>query len=287
MKRFFYTPILMPHWSQDLLLTIPRVIAGLLLTLDFGSSKFGLPWSPPENNLGFFEVAFWFPHDVADYGGIFAMFPAFFAWMGAFAEAVGGIAWVVGWQTRLFSFLIACTMLVAIFAQQWNAGTWNMLPAMGFLWISMYHLVLGSGRFGLDYLIARSPILAQMGSMFRSKKMLGTCVGFLFLTACVQPTQTYRVQFDVKLPPNTKVTSLTIHGWDYPLSWEAGLPLNPVVKDSLYTVTVLFHTGRLYTDYKFKLNGAYELTDQPNRKIVFNQRDSIYRVEQLWDKKNE
>lgn len=155
MLRKLTTPLLLPAWWQDLFLSIPRWVCGLMLTIDFGAAKFGLPWSPPEKNLGFFEVAFWFPHDVADYGGIFALFPAFFAWMGAFAEAVGGVAWVLGFQTRLFSFLILCTMLVAIFAQQWNAGTWNMLPALGFLWVSMYLLVLGSGRFGLDYLLYR------------------------------------------------------------------------------------------------------------------------------------
>jgi putative oxidoreductase len=41
-----------------------------------------MPWSPIDSNLGLFEVA-WFPKDVAGYGGIFAVAPAFFAWMGA------------------------------------------------------------------------------------------------------------------------------------------------------------------------------------------------------------
>lgn len=145
----------MPHWWQDLFLVLPRLVCGYLLTADFGSAKFGLPWSPVEKNLGFFEVAFWFPNDVAEYGGIFAAFPAFFAWMGAFSEAVGGIFWIFGLQTRVFSFLIFCTMLVAIFMQQFNNGTWNMLPAAGFLWVSMFYMVLGSGKFGVDYLISK------------------------------------------------------------------------------------------------------------------------------------
>ena len=89
-KRIF-TPIQMPFWWQDLLFAIPRIVCGYLLTSDFGAAKFGLPWSPADNNLKFFEVAFWFPNDVAEYGGVFAMFPAFFAWMGAFSEAVGGV----------------------------------------------------------------------------------------------------------------------------------------------------------------------------------------------------
>jgi putative oxidoreductase len=148
-------PILMPFWWQEIILLIPRLTCGFLLTTSFGASKFGMPWSPADKNLGLFEVAFWFPGDVAAYGGVFATFPIFFAWMGAFSEAVGGIFLVFGFQTRLFSLLVTCTMLVAIFLQQWNAGVWNMLPAMGFLWVSIYCLILGSGKFGIDYLISK------------------------------------------------------------------------------------------------------------------------------------
>ena len=149
-------PILMPHWSQEILLTIPRIICGFLLTSSFGADKFGLPWSPADNNLGFFEVAFWFPNDVAAYGGMFAIAPSFFAWIGAFSEAVGGILLLLGFQTRVASFLILCTMLVAVFMQQWNEGMWMMLPAMGFLWVGMFYTILGSGRFGIDYLLTKN-----------------------------------------------------------------------------------------------------------------------------------
>lgn len=148
-------PILMPYWWQDLIITIPRIIYGYLLAFEFGSPKFGMPWTEPDKNLGLFEVVFWFPEDVKVYGGIFAMFPAFFAWMGAFSEAVGGLFLVLGLQTRIFSFLIVCTMSVAVFIQQWNNGLWSMLSGMGFLWVAMYTMIIGSGRFGLDYLITK------------------------------------------------------------------------------------------------------------------------------------
>lgn len=154
MKQIF-NPILMPKWWLDLLLTFPRIIYGYLLAVDFGASKFGMPWSPAEKNLGFFEVVFWFPNDVAAYGGIFAQFPVFFAWMGAFSEAVGGIFLILGLLTRPFAFLIMCTMLVAIFMQQINQGVWNTLPAMGILWVALFNLILGSGRFGIDHLISK------------------------------------------------------------------------------------------------------------------------------------
>lgn len=145
-------PVLMPYWWQDFLFAIPRIVCGYLLTSDFGAAKFGLPWSPAENNLELFEVAFWFPKDVAAYGGLFAIAPAFFAWMGAFSEAIGGLILLLGLQTRIASLLIGATMLVAIFMQQIQNGLWNCLPAMGFLWVSLFYLILGSGRFGIDYL---------------------------------------------------------------------------------------------------------------------------------------
>ncbi|NNT71962.1 DoxX family protein [Flavobacterium sp. IMCC34852] len=148
-------PFLLPHWSQDIVLAIPRIVCGFLLTSSFGADKFGLPWSPADKNLGLFEVAYWFPNDVAEYGGLFALAPTFFAWMGAFSEAIGGIFLLLGFQTRIASFLIICTMLVAIFMQQIQNGLWNCLAAMGFLWVGIFYMTLGSGRFGVDYLITK------------------------------------------------------------------------------------------------------------------------------------
>lgn len=142
-------------WGAEILISIPRVLCGLLLTLDFGSSKFGMPWTDAESNLALFEVAAWFPEDVAKFGIPFSLAPTLFAWLGAASEAIGGLFLALGFQTRISAFFIACTMLVAIFFQKFGQGTWAMLPAMGFLWVSIYAMVLGSGRLGLDYLLTR------------------------------------------------------------------------------------------------------------------------------------
>lgn len=153
--KFTMTPILQSNWLSGLAVSIPRIVCGFLLTSSFGADKFGMPWTSDSQNLNLFEVAAWFPEDVAQYGGIFAIAPIFFAWMGAFSEAVGGLFLMLGLKTRLASFLITCTMLVAIFLQKWDQGLWSMLPAMGFLWVSIYSLILGSDRFGIDYLITK------------------------------------------------------------------------------------------------------------------------------------
>ncbi|MEZ4803556.1 MAG: DoxX family protein [Gelidibacter sp.] len=148
------TPIIQTSWLADALFAFIRFTCGMLLSIDFGASKFGVPWTDADRNLNLFEVSAWFPEDVASYGGIFAVAPVFFAWMGAFSEAVGGVLLAFGLQTRISSFLIMCTMLVAIFCQHWGEGSWQLLPAMGFLWMASYNLYFGSGRFGLDYLIS-------------------------------------------------------------------------------------------------------------------------------------
>ncbi|HLN96108.1 MAG TPA: DoxX family protein, partial [Flavobacterium sp.] len=148
-------PTLLPHWWQDALLIAPRLFCGYLLSFDFGAAKFGLPWSPPQTNLHFFEVAFWFPNDIAEHGGVFSLFPAFLAWMGAFAEGVGGLALILGLQTRIFSFLIVCTMLVTAFVQHAGHDLWQQLPALAFLFVALQHMVMGGGRFSIDYLLTK------------------------------------------------------------------------------------------------------------------------------------
>lgn len=153
--KFIITPVTQRRWFTDFTFFIIRFICGIGISIGFGADKFGVPWTPDSQNLNLFEVAAWFPEDVKAYGGIFAMFPIFFAWMGAFSEAVGGILLAFGIGTRISAFLVACTMLVAIFCQKWNSGLWAMLPAISFLWVAIYNMALGSGRFGLDFLISK------------------------------------------------------------------------------------------------------------------------------------
>ena len=271
--RRILRPLLLPHWGQDALLALPRVVCGYLLTFNFGAAKFGLPWSPPDNNLGLFEVAFWFPHDVAAYGGIFALFPNFFAWMGAFSEAVGGLLLVLGLLTRPAAFLVCCTMLVAMFMQQLNQGLWNMLPAAGFLWAALPALVLGSGRFGLDYLLTKSPVPRLQPSL------LALALAALLLPGCVQKASDKTVVYLLEVHGHPNVRQVGLRGRDKPLSWDYDLPLTLVKKDSLYRAVVTIHTGYNTTEVKFTLNGGFELKEKDNRRIVFGSTDTtVYRA---------
>ena len=153
--KWSMTPTKQSGWFSEIATAIPRFVCGALLSISFGASKFGMPWTDAEQNLSLFEVAEWFPKDVAEFGGVFALAPVFFAWMAAASEAIGGFFLAIGFQTRFFSFLILCTMLVAIFYQKWDEGMWGKLPALGFLWVALYALALGSGKLGLDYWLAK------------------------------------------------------------------------------------------------------------------------------------
>ncbi|MEM1259856.1 MAG: DoxX family protein [Bacteroidota bacterium] len=143
--------------SSHLIVAIPRILGGLSLSIEFGSPKFGMPWSANEE-LGLFQVAAWFPEDVSEFGIPYSWAPWLFAWLGAATEAIGGLLLAFGMGTRVVAGLIAITMCTAIFFQKWpNAmeygSSWPLLPAAGFLWIAIYSLVLGCGKYGLDTLL--------------------------------------------------------------------------------------------------------------------------------------
>ncbi|MDI9879340.1 DoxX family protein [Flectobacillus longus] len=268
MQKLFdllFRPILMPRWWQDVFISIPRIICGYWLSSDFGASKFGLPWSPSEINLGLFEVVFWFPSDVSAYGGIFKTFSVFLAYMGAFSEGIGGIAFILGFQTRLFSFLMACTMLVAALCQQWDNGLWSMMPALGILWVSMFHLIIGSGRFSVDYLIFQK-------QNFRIGILSFLPIVLVLLMSGVQSTKIQTVTVQVTLPHKTPVSTIGVRGNDSPLNWDSDFAMKEVIKDSIYTAQFKINTGFKFTRIKFALNGDIELKDQDKRYILFDEK---------------
>lgn len=254
----------------DILLSIPRVICGLLLAFDFGSSKFGMPWS--DNDLSLFAIPDWFVEDVATFGGIFAIAPYFFAWVAAASETLGGLALVLGLKTRLASFLIIMTMLGAIFLQKWDNGLWTMLPAMSFLWVSVYTLVLGSGRFGLDYMLSKSlkrrDILSMPIGQLNIKTNSTRSLTLVFLLVSLSlSAQDRKVKFSVDMRAES-AQNVAIKGSISPLSWDKGLSLKDEDGDGVFEVDVAFNTSNRYVEFKFVNNGQEEL-DGSDKRIVW------------------
>ena len=147
-----FNSVRIPTIGLDFLLAIPRIIAGLTLSLGIGLNKFGMPWSPAEKELNLFQVSDGFVNYIAESELFFSAAPLLFAWLAGFAEAVSGLLMAIGFKTRLNAFLIFFTMLVAL-AVHWTDPLHDKLGSLAFLWVSMYAMILGSGRFGMDHLI--------------------------------------------------------------------------------------------------------------------------------------
>jgi hypothetical protein len=98
----------------------------------------------------------------------------------------------------------------------------------------------------------------------------------LSLASCVQKSYTKTVVVTLKVPNIKNIKSVGIRGQGKPLSWGDDYEMKQVVKDSLYTATITAVTGYKFEEIKFTVNGDFELKEQPNRRVVFSDKDSTY-----------
>ena len=92
--------------------------------------------------------------------------------------------------------------------------------------------------------------------------------------SCVQKTYKKTVVCNLNVAGIKNITAVGVRGEGKPLSWNSDLPLTEVVKDSLYTITLSGETGYKFTELKFTVNGAFELENKNNRRIIFNEGDT-------------
>lgn len=120
----------------------------------------------------------------------------------------------------------------------------------------------------------------------RNHKIVLTIVTVLFVTSCVQKSSTKTVVVQLTVDGLEAIQSVGIRGSAQPLSWEYDIALEPIIQDSLYTVTFSMITGYAFTEAKFTVNGQFELTNQDNRRIRFSESDTtIY--EATFDVRND
>ncbi|MDF4204431.1 DoxX family membrane protein [Maribacter sp. SA7] len=136
----------------NVLILIPRVITGYLLSFVFAINKFGTPWTPTSMGLAYFEVSDWFVELVKQFGTPFSLMPELFAWSAGFTEALGGILLILGLNTRITSFFITVTMFTTIVFRPWDYS-WNIMPTFIFFCLGLFYMGFGSGKFGLDYFL--------------------------------------------------------------------------------------------------------------------------------------
>ncbi len=265
---------------NEVILALPRTFCGLILAFGFGASKFGMPWSPQESNLVLFQVSDWFVDDVSKFGGLFATFPLLFAWLAAASESIGALCLIFGFKTRIASFFLMVTMFVAIFFQQWDNGLWTMLPALGFLWVSLYNLIMGSGRFGLDYLISRklennrlltTPIYKIKGKVKAASRVLTLLIGF----SLSAQAQTKTVSLKLNTQSLEEVNTVSVRGNIRPLSQSEDYALTDKDGDGIYEAKIDFETSKRNVKFKFLVNGNMELKGSDERIIWFKEKPVV------------
>lgn len=98
----------------------------------------------------------------------------------------------------------------------------------------------------------------------------------LGMSACVQPAYNKTVVLTLKVNGIQDIQTVGVRGEGSPLSWNKDLLLEPVVPDSLYTVTVTGRTAYTFTEIKFTVNGQFELEGKPNRRLEFAPGDTTF-----------
>lgn len=119
-------------------LTLLRIFAGAAMAFSHGIGKL-----PPSDK---------FIDGTADLG--FPL-PTLFAWAAALSEFLGGAFLALGLFTRLSSFFVAFTMLVAIIGVHSNDPFGKKELAFLHLFIALCFLIKGAGDWSLDAILRR------------------------------------------------------------------------------------------------------------------------------------
>ncbi len=96
------------------------------------------------------------------------------------------------------------------------------------------------------------------------------------INGCVQKAYTKTAVVTLTVANIKDIKSVGIRGNGKPLSWDYDVEMKPIVKDSLYTATITTVTGYKFAEIKFTVNGEFELKEQPNRRVVFSDKDTTY-----------
>ncbi len=95
--------------------------------------------------------------------------------------------------------------------------------------------------------------------------------------ACVQKAFLKTVIITLTVHNKKNIKTVGIRGNGNPLSWEKDYEMKEVIKDSIYSATVITMTAYKFGKIKFVVDGDWELKEQPNRKVIFNEKaDTTY-----------
>ena len=102
-------------------------------------------------------------------------------------------------------------------------------------------------------------------------------VVLLYITnGCVQKSYTKTAVVTLSVTNRKDIKTVGVRGNGKPLSWDNDFEMTTVIKDSLYTAVITTVTGYKFAEIKFTVNGEFELKEQPNRRVVFSDKDTTY-----------
>lgn len=94
------------------------------------------------------------------------------------------------------------------------------------------------------------------------------------MASCVQKTEKQTVVFEVAVPSTGgKVANVALRGTDSPLNWQEDKVMEYDSLKGVYRGTVTYNTGYKFTEYKYVVNGIFEMQDKPNRRVNFNDKN--------------
>lgn len=105
----------------------------------------------------------------------------------------------------------------------------------------------------------------------------------IMLFGCVQQAFTKTMIITLTVKGKKDLESVGIRGSGNPLSWNKDFMMTPLIKDSIYRAVVVTKTAFSFTEIKFIINGAWELEQQPNRVIWFNEGMDTIRYDAIFN----
>lgn len=118
-------------------------------------------------------------------------------------------------------------------------------------------------------------------------KIIVAIVVALVATGCVQKSYTHTIKILLTINNKKGIKKVGVRGGENqgnPLNWNSDLPMNEVIKDSLYTTTFEIQSGYTFAEIKFVVDDVWELKDQPNRRITFNDKNDTIFLNATFDK---
>ncbi|KPM30243.1 Hypothetical protein I595_3653 [Croceitalea dokdonensis DOKDO 023] len=148
-----FLPFYTNYWLLNCFIKVPQVAMGGLLAFHFGSRQFGVPWSPRDAGLGWFEVAPYFLDLIHQFHAPIPTFAYGFALFSGITKVFGGISLILGFATRIVALAILLVMVVFMLNQE-TIG-FNFTYPLFFISVAISALYFGCGRYGVDYLLTR------------------------------------------------------------------------------------------------------------------------------------